>query len=357
MIKSFVPAYRKLLDRGELQARVAAAREMLRACVLCPRRCRVNRLEGKLGACSTGGEAMVSSYGPHFGEERPLVGSGGSGTIFLTNCNLDCIFCQNSDISHSGLGKEMRAEELADIMLDLQQRGCHNINWVTPTHQMPALLEALEIAARPLAGGSAPVHPEQGRRAPAKNAAGVGLRRSIAGGSGAMATERTPALQKTAAKNGLALPIVYNCGGYESPEALRLLDGIVDIYMPDMKYGNSESGQRLSGAPAYWGYCKEALAEMHRQVGDLILDKRGLARRGLLVRHLVLPHNLADTKTVMAFLASLSKDTYVNVMAQYHPCYRAEEIRELSRPLAQEEYQQAVNWAREAGLHRLDGQK
>jgi len=304
MIKSFVPAYRKLLDRGELQARVAAAREMLRACVLCPRRCRVNRLEGKLGACSTGGEAVVSSYGPHFGEERPLVGSGGSGTIFLTNCNLDCIFCQNSDISHSGLGKEMRAEELAGMMLDLQQRGCHNINWVTPTHQMPQLLAALKIAA----------------------------------------------------KNGLTLPIVYNCGGYESPEALRLLDGIVDIYMPDVKYGNSESAKRLSGAPAYWGYCKEALAEMHRQVGDLVLDKRGLARRGLLVRHLVLPHNLADTKTVMAFLASLSKDTYVNVLAQYHPCYRAEEIRELSRPLAQEEYQQAVKWAREAGLHRLDGQ-
>ena len=302
MIKSFVPAYRKLLDRGELQARVAAAREMLRACVLCPRRCRVNRLEGKLGACSTGGEAVVSSYGPHFGEERPLVGSGGSGTIFLTNCNLDCIFCQNSDISHSGLGKEMRAEELANIMLDLQKRGCHNINWVTPTHQMPQLLAALAIAA----------------------------------------------------KQGLALPIVYNCGGYEAPEALRLLDGIVDIYLPDMKYGNSESGQRLSGAPAYWGYCKEALAEMHRQVGDLVLDKRGLARRGLLVRHLVLPHNLADTKTVLEFLASLSKDTYVNVMAQYHPCYRAEEILELSRPLAQEEYRQAVKWAQQAGLHRLD---
>lgn len=323
-----VPGYRELLARGELGERVGAARKLLESCTLCPRRCKVNRREGKLGKCRTGAEAVVSSYGPHFGEERPLVGRGGSGTIFLTNCNLECIFCQNYDISQAGRmgtlrlrsgqavpelrdsppvmqgqGEQVSVSALAGMMLSLQQRGCHNINWVTPTHQMPQLLAALEVAA----------------------------------------------------EQGLARPVVYNCGGYESLEALRLLAGVVDIYMPDAKYGSNESGERLSGVPDYWDRCQEALAEMHRQVGDLVIDEGGLARRGLLVRHLVLPEELAATRTVMRFLAGLSRDTYVNVMAQYRPAHRAGEAAELARPLRRPEYQQALAWAEEAGLHRLEG--
>ncbi|NIM04477.1 MAG: radical SAM protein, partial [Armatimonadetes bacterium] len=209
------PAYRRLLSSGELNQRARAARALLGSCTLCPRNCKVNRLQGETGTCRTGAEPVVSSYGPHFGEESPLVGQGGSGTIFLTNCNLNCIFCQNCDISQLGMGEEVTLNALAEMMVSLQRRGCHNINWVTPTHQMPQLLAALEIAA----------------------------------------------------EKGLDLPIVYNCGGYESVEALRLLDGIVDIYMPDAKYGNNESGRRLSRVPDYWDRCQEALAEMHRQVG------------------------------------------------------------------------------------------
>ena len=271
--------------------------------MLCPRRCQVNRREDKLGKCRTGAEAVVSSYGPHFGEERPLVGRGGSGTIFLTNCNLKCIFCQNADISQQGQGEQVSTNALAGMMLSLQQRGCHNINWVTPTHQMPQLLAALEAAA----------------------------------------------------EQGLARPVVYNCGGYESLEALRLLAGVVDIYMPDAKYGSNESGERLSGVPDYWDRCQEALAEMHRQVGDLVMDEGGLARRGLLVRHLVLPEELAATRAVMSFLAGLSRDTYVNVMPQYRPAHRAGEVAELARPLRRQEYQQALAWAEEAGLRRREG--
>jgi putative pyruvate formate lyase activating enzyme len=302
MSEGFVPAYHELLAGGELKRRVEAARELLRACILCPRECRVNRLDGERGACRTGEQPIVSSHGPHFGEESPLVGQGGSGTIFLTNCNLACIFCQNCDISQLGYGDEVDTKSLTEMMLSLERRGCHNINWVTPTHQMPQLLAALEIAA----------------------------------------------------EAGLDRPVVYNCGGYESLEALRLLDGIVDIYMPDAKYGDNESASRLSGVPDYWDRCRQTLAEMHRQVGDLVIDNRGVARRGLLVRHLVLPNNLAATQAVVRFLADLSKNTYVNVMAQYHPCHRAAEEPAVNRPLSREEYHRAVRWALEAGLERLD---
>ena len=286
----------------ELAARAAALRQVMRDCRLCPRECRVDRLAGEAGVCAVGAEPMVSSYGPHFGEEAPLVAGHGSGTIFLTHCNLKCLFCQNYEISHLGHGTTLTVEDLADTMLDLQRRGCHNINWVTPTHQVPMLVEAARLAA----------------------------------------------------EEGLHLPIVYNCGGYESLEVLRLLDGIVDIYMPDAKYGDNETGLKLSSVPDYWDRNREALTEMHRQVGDLALDDDGVAARGLLVRHLVLPNDLARTKPVTEFIASLSRDTYINVMAQYRPAYRAREVPELARPITTAEFHQAVQTALDAGLRRLD---
>jgi putative pyruvate formate lyase activating enzyme len=246
--------------------------------------------------------AAVASYGPHFGEERPLVGTGGSGTVFFSDCNLRCVFCQNYDISHGGLGHTVTREALAAMMLSLQEDGCHNINLVSPTHQAPAIIEAVAIAA------------------------GLGLR----------------------------LPIVYNTGGYDSVETLRLLEGIVNIYMPDCKYSDDEVAWRLSKVKDYPDRNREALREMHRQVGDLRIDSRGVATKGLLVRHLVLPNDMAGTKSVMEFLASLSRSTYVNVMAQYRPCYRASEHPEIARPLTREEYARAVRLALDAGLSRLD---
>lgn len=296
-----VPAYAQM-EEAALQARVASLRDLLHPCHLCPRRCGVGRLAGELGACHVGAEPMVSSYGPHCGEEAPLVGRGGSGTVFLTGCNLACLFCQNADISQGLQGEVISTAALAEMMLKLQARGCHNINWVTPTHQAPALVEAL------------------------RQARGQGLR----------------------------LPVVYNCGGYESVETLRLLDGLVDIYMPDAKYADNAVGRRLSGVPDYWDRNREALTEMHRQVGDLQIGEDGVARRGLLVRHLVLPEDLAGTAEVMRFLASLSPNTYVNVMAQYHPAHRARTVAALSRSLTREEFSAALQVAQEAGLTRLD---
>ena len=297
----FQPAYR-LLSAADLAQRRDQAVEMLHACRLCPRECGVNRAAGETGFCGSGREALVASYGKHFGEERPLVGYGGSGAIFFANCNLGCIFCQNYDISHLGYGQPVGPQRLADMMIGLQQRGAHNINLVTPTHFLPQILEALVIAAR----------------------------------------------------RGLKLPLVYNCGGYESVAALKLLDGIVDIYMPDAKYSDEEVAQQLSRAPDYPQRMKAAIAEMHRQVGDLRINEDGIAEHGLLVRHLVLPNNLAGTAAIMHFLANLSPDTYVNVMAQYRPCYRASEVEQISRRPTVEEYRQAVQAALDAGLHRLD---
>ena len=298
---TFSAAYRRMAPET-LSHRMASLREMMRSCHLCPRNCGVNRLAGETGVCCVAAEPIVSSHGPHFGEEAPLVGRHGSGTVFLTHCNLKCIFCQNYDISHLGDGKTTTTEKLADMFLDLQRRGCHNINWVTPTHQAPMLVEAARIAR----------------------------------------------------ERGLTLPIVYNCGGYESLEALQLLEGIVDIYMPDAKYGDDAAGRQLSGVPDYWARNQEALAEMHRQVGDLMVGEEGIARRGLLVRHLVLPQGLAGTDTVMPFLASLSRNTYVNVMAQYRPAYRAGEVAAMARPPTSQEFRAALEAARGAGITRLD---
>jgi putative pyruvate formate lyase activating enzyme len=297
------PAYLELHLTGELARRAEAAERLLEPCRVCPRECLAKRLQGETGICGVAHQAMVSSYGPHYGEEKPLVGSGGSGTIFLAHCNLCCVFCQNSEISQGGEGQVVSIEKLAAMMLDLQRMGCHNINFVTPTHQVPQILRALPSAV----------------------------------------------------EGGLQVPLVYNCGGYESLETLRLLDGVFDIYMPDFKFSDAETAKRYSKVENYPEVAKAAVREMQRQVGDLELDHRGIARRGLLVRHLVLPNTLAGTAEVVGILAELSKDTYVNIMAQYRPCYRAHEYPPLARRTTRVEYDQALQLARAAGLHRLDG--
>jgi putative pyruvate formate lyase activating enzyme len=293
MDEKFVPAYRKLSDK-EFEDRIEIARGMLVECKLCPRECGVNRLEGKLGVCRSGAQIKVSSAGPHFGEEPELVGIGGSGTIFLTNCNLKCIFCQNYEISWLGEGYECSTESVAQMMLSLQRRGCHNINFVTPTHFMPQLLEAIYLAS----------------------------------------------------KEGLELPIVYNCGGYESIEALKVLDGVVDIYMPDLKYGDNAPAMRYSGVKDYFDRAREAIKEMHRQVGDLQVDRFGVAQRGLIIRHLVMPDNIARTDKVLQFIATeISPNSYVNVMEQYRPTFRANLHPEINRRITRSEYFSALRLA------------
>jgi putative pyruvate formate lyase activating enzyme len=297
------PAYLELHQTGELQRRAKAAERLLEPCRVCPRECLTHRLQGKTGVCGVADQAMVSSYGPHFGEERPLVGFGGSGTIFLAHCNLCCVFCQNSEISQEAEGQIVSKKKLAEMMLDLQRMGCHNVNFVTPTHQVPQILKALPIAV----------------------------------------------------EGGLQVPLVYNCGGYESLETLRILDKVFDIYMPDFKYADTDVAKQYSKVENYPEIAQAALREMHRQAGDLTMDRRGIARRGLLVRHLILPNNLAGTAEVVRFLAGLSEDTYVNLMEQYRPCYRAHEYPPLARRPTRAELEEALHLARTAGLHRLDG--
>jgi putative pyruvate formate lyase activating enzyme len=301
--RQFEPAYLKLLRSGELKRRVAEAYARLEACDICARECGVNRrLSAEGAACHTGERAVVSSYGPHFGEEDPLVGHGGSGTIFFSWCNLRCQYCQNYEISQMGMGHEVEPEELAKMMLSLQSQGCHNINFVSPSHVVPQILAGLLIAA----------------------------------------------------EAGLRLPLVYNTGGYDSLETLALLDGVVDIYMPDMKYADADVARRYSKIGHYPASNQAAVKEMHRQVGDLTMDERGVAQRGLLIRHLVLPENLAGTAEIVAFLRDeISPNTYTNVMAQYRPCYRAQEYPPLDRSLTNQEYAEAVRLAQEARL-RLD---
>jgi len=298
----FEPSYVKLVESGEIEKRIEALYERMNPCLLCPNECGVDRLSGEKGICQVGSRPMVSSYGPHFGEEMPLVGFGGSGTIFFTYCNMACVYCQNWEISHLGEGEEISVEDLARIMLLLQARGCHNINLVTPTHQVPFIVEAVKIAAR----------------------------------------------------EGLRLPLVYNCGGYESVETLRLLEGIVDIYMPDLKYADERIAFRLSKVPDYPRIAREAIKEMHRQVGDLEI-REGLAVKGLLVRHLVLPGDLSGTREVLEFLArEISPNTYLNLMDQYRPCGEAWKYPPLDRSLTREEYEKALEMAHEVGLERLD---
>ncbi len=295
------PIYLETYESGELDERIAQLWAILHACTLCPRECGVDRIKGERGYCKSDSQLKVSSVQPHFGEEDVLVGTHGSGTIFLTNCNLGCIYCQNYDISHLGHGRAMTEEELARSMLRLQDLGCHNINFVTPTHFTPQIVKALKLAI----------------------------------------------------ERGLRVPLVYNCGGYESTRTLKLLDGLVDIYMPDLKYSDNEVAKRYSKARDYVEVSQAAVKEMHRQVGDLTVDERGIAVRGLLIRHLVLPHGLAGSEAIFEFIATeLSRESYVNIMAQYRPMYKACEYEELSRAITLREYQEALRSARKRGLHR-----
>jgi len=296
-----LPLYLEKLTLHEIHQRAETLHQLLVECRICPNECKAKRTEGETGECHSTDEVIISSVGPHFGEEPPLVGTNGSGTIFFTNCNLSCEFCQNYDISHLGRGEKVSITELANAMLQLQQRGCHNINLVTPTHFTPQIVDALTLAI----------------------------------------------------EKGLELPIVYNCGGYESFETLKLLEDIIDIYMPDIKYSIDENALKYSGVQNYWETVKAAVREMHRQVGDLKISKRGIAMRGLLVRHLVLPNDLAGSKTVIDFIADeISTDTYLNIMNQYRPTYHAYKHSKLDRQITVSEYIVVVDYAHTKRLKR-----
>ena len=299
---AYRPRYLELERSGELERRERILWQRMESCDICPRMCNVNRMAGNKGVCSSDNTLVVSSHGPHFGEERPLVGRRGSGTIFFANCNLLCVFCINWETAHHGVGRPTTHEQLADMMISLQNRGCHNINLVTPSHILPHII--------------------------------TGLRMAI--------------------DKGLNLPVLYNSSGYEALEIIQLLDGIVDVYLPDFKYQDSEVGARLSpGAVNYPEYARNALKEMHRQVGTLqVVD--GIAQRGLLIRHLVMPENLAGTDVFVKWVASeLGTDTHVNIMSQYTPVFQAFQHPPIDRRLHRQEFDQAMRWAREAGLHNF----
>jgi putative pyruvate formate lyase activating enzyme len=298
---TFIPSYINLYKKGELEQRIRLLKEFLQECRLCPRQCRVNRLNGEAGYCEAGPELMISSAFPHFGEERPLVGYHGSGTIFLTHCNLRCVFCQNYDISHLGRGEPITPSEMARAMLRLQEMGCHNINFVTPTHYAPQIVESLLEAIR----------------------------------------------------MGLQLPIVYNCSGYESIEVIKLLEGVIDIYMPDAKYMDEGYSKRFSNAPDYPEVLRKVLKEMHHQVGDLNINSTGIAERGLLIRHLVMPQGVASSEVILKFIAEeISVHSYVNIMDQYRPEYRSPDYPEISRRITHKEYMEAVQLAKRFHLYR-----
>ena len=300
-ILTMLPLYLEKLTPKDLKEKAEALYELFVECRICPNECLARRTEGETGECHSTDEVIISSVSPHFGEEPPLVGTHGSGTIFFTNCNLDCEFCQNYDISHLGIGEKITTGDLASAMLKLQQRGCHNINLVTPTHFTPQIVDALILAI----------------------------------------------------EKGLELPIVYNCGGYESVETLKLLEDIIDIYMPDIKYSIDENALKYSGVQNYWETVKLAIKEMHRQVGDLKISKRGIAQRGLLIRHLVLPNDVAGSKKVIDFVADkISTDSYINIMDQYRPAYNASKYEKLNRRITPSEYKEVVDYAFSKGLRR-----
>lgn len=299
------PAYALLEAEGKLVRRIEQAYAIMEDCKLCPRQCGVNRLDGEKGFCQASNNARVYSYQAHFGEELPLVGRNGSGTIFFSHCNLRCVFCQNWPIAHEGRGREISDEELAEMMLDLERNGCHNINLVTPTHLLPNILGATRIAL----------------------------------------------------KKGLRLPLCYNTSGYERIEIIKLLDGIVDIYLPDLKFMDSAEAERynLASAYDYPQMARESIIEMHRQVGDLVTDDKGIARRGLMVRHLVMPNRVAGTEKFVRWVSeNLSRATYVNIMPQYRVEFWAFEYEEIARAITSEEFVEAMDWALEAGLSNLD---
>ena len=311
MSKKNPAGYVALNMTGELAKRIERAYDLLYSCRVCPRKCRINRINDERGFCRTGLLPVISSSGPHFGEETPLVGFNGSGTIFVTHCNLACEYCQNYDISQCNRGQEVSCDRVAGMMIRLQQQGCHNINIVTPSHVVPQMMRAIGIAA----------------------------------------------------DQGLDIPIVYNSGGYDAVETLRLLDGIVDIYMPDAKYGSDDVALALSHAPDYVATMQAALKEMHRQTGDLVIEN-GIAVRGMIIRHLVLPENLAASDRVLPWIAQeVSRDSYVNIMNQYHPSWHASSAIDSSLPLSlhrkitPDEYRYAIRCALESGLHRGFGKE
>jgi len=301
---SFEPAYLALHRSGELKKRGEQLWARMETCNLCPRECGGRRLDGERGFCRSTSDVVIASHHPHFGEERPLVGRGGSGTIFLSNCSLRCVFCINWEISHGGMGKARSLEEMAEMMLDLQKRGCPNVNFVTPTHYSAHIVKALDIAA----------------------------------------------------SRGLRLPVVYNTCGWERLDVLRVLDGIVDIYLPDCKYADGKMAAKYSaGARSYPEMTREALIEMHRQVGVAKPDASGLMRRGLMIRHLVMPNNVGGSVEVVRWIAeNLPKDTYINIMSQYRPCHKADEYPAIARQITRAEYTEVVAAARDAGLTNLD---
>ena len=295
------PSYLNL-SKKEFQKRIDSLFEILKNCEICPRKCHINRQKGEVGYCGLKVLPTVSSFGPHFGEEKILVGEGGSGTIFFTSCNLRCVYCQNYEISQLRVGEEVSFEKLADAMIYLQKIGCCNINLVTPTPQVPAIVKAIFLARQ----------------------------------------------------KGLKIPIVYNTNAYDSVEVLKLLDGIVDIYMPDFKYSDSGTAKKYSDAPDYFEAAKKAIKEMQRQVGDLVIEN-GIAKRGILIRHLVLPNNLAGSKKIFEFIAKeISLNAYLHLMAQYWPAFEANQFSELSRRITKREYLEAIKWAREKGLKRIE---
>lgn len=298
----FTPIYIESYKSGMLKKKTKEAFDRLSNCHLCPRNCGVDRTAGETGVCKTGIRAVVASYAPHFGEEAPLVGAHGSGTIFFTHCNLLCCFCQNYDISHEGNGIEVSKSHLAKIMLHLQNLGCHNINFVTPSHVIPQILASLEVAV----------------------------------------------------ENGLNVPLVYNTGSYDNVDSLKLLDGIFDIYMPDFKFWDEKVSKEICSATDYPEIARNAVKEMFRQVGDLVIEN-GIAKRGLLIRHLVMPDEMAGTREIMRFLSKeISENTYVNIMPQYRPCGDAFNNPNLSRSITQKEFEDALTAAKEEGICRLD---
>ena len=297
----YKPGYLNLLSTGELENRVKTLKQMLKNCVLCPHQCGVNRLNGEIGYCKTLDNCIISGAQPHFGEEEELVGTYGSGTIFFSYCNLGCVFCQNYEISYCGEGQTVNTNQLSEMMLSLQGKGCHNINLVSPSHIVPQIVEAIFIAA----------------------------------------------------KKGLHIPIVYNTNGYDLTDTLKLLEGIVDIYMPDIKFSDNHTALKYLKVKNYYTIAKNAIKEMYRQVENLKTDDRNVAYKGLLIRHLVLPQNLAGTEKIMQFIADeISTNTYVNIMAQYYPAHRSYKFEELSRRISREEYKMAVDSAKLAGLKR-----
>ena len=297
------PSYLRLEEEGRFEERIDQAYAVLESCQLCPRRCGVNRLRGEAGVCRTAEHAVVFSAQPHYGEELPLVGDHGSGTIFFSNCNLRCVFCQNWPIAHEGRGQPLDVDALADLMLRVQRSGCHNVNLVTPTHVVPQILQATRIAAQ----------------------------------------------------RGLSIPLVYNTGGYDALHTIELLDGVVDIYLPDLKFMDAEPAARFMGAQDYPETAQAAIAEMHHQVGELVTDLRDIAVRGLMIRHLVMPNHVANTRAFVHWVAeTLTPSTYVNIMSQYRVEHRAFEHPDIARAISTQEYLEAMDWAEEAGLTNLD---